>query len=372
MKNFRTIFIMIIQTLTLTAVTVLCVVPFSCRVSEEGIVFVGGDYTAPLLEEVTVLDERTVKINFSEKIKMKSFVVSEQLQDISDSFEHSQTVELSPALKAAAGAYGRVEAECSLSEDNCAISFTACDKYKVGKAYEIFGTVEDKAGNTLTFCVPFCGYNSHIPKLIMTELLVKHDKNSCKGEFVEILSLTEGNLAGIELVSGSDGEKKKFVMPAVEVAAGEIVLVHLRRIGEGCITEEENLNESSAPYSVDAVRDIWSDNEESVFSDTNDVIILRKGPEGELLDVFMYNDKKTEDWKKPKAFAELAFASGIYDSVAVDQVFPSKGVSANKSFQRINSEALRSAALSGELEEYPVKYDEENWLLNKASPGYLE
>ena len=91
MKNWRTVLILLVQTIMLSSITLFCVLPFSCRVSEEGIVFVGGDYTAPSLEDVIVLDERTVNINFSEKIKMKSFVVSEKIEEISDSFDHSQT-----------------------------------------------------------------------------------------------------------------------------------------------------------------------------------------------------------------------------------------------------------------------------------------
>ena len=371
MKNWKVVFILALQTLLLSALTILCVVPFSCRVSEEGIMMVGGDYVSPVLEEVTVLDEKNVSVNFSERIKMKSFVVSLQIKDISDSSEHSQTAELSPALKAAAGAYGKVEADYSLSEDGCMVTFSAADKYEVGKDYEIFGVVEDKGGNTLTFCVPFRGYNPCIPKLIMTELLVKHDKNTYKNEFVEILALSDGNLAGLELVSGADGEKKKFVMPPVEVVTGEVFLVHLRSLGEGCLTETDNLNEATATYSGVDIRDLWAENEGSALSDSNDVIILRQGPEGELMDAFMYNDKKSEDWKKPKTFAELALAAGIYDSVDVDQVFPSKGVTPAKSFQRTNAAELRSAALNGSLEEYPVKYDEENWVLLKATPGVL-
>ena len=368
MKKHMIIFL---QTFLLTAFTLFCVIPFSCRVSEEGIVFVGGDYLSPVLEEVLVIDERTVQISFSEKVKLRNYTVSQVIKEISDSSEHSDTAELSPALKAAAGAYGKVETECTISEDGCVITYSAADRYEVGKAYEIFGTVEDRAGNSLTYCVPFCGFNACIPKLIMTELLIKHDKNTSKNEFVEFLALSAGNLAGLELVSGSDGEKKKFLMPPVEVAAGEVFLVHLRSLGEGCISESDNLDQAGAPYSCPGIRDIWADNEGSALSDTSDVIILRKGEEGEIMDAFMYNDKKAEDWKKPKPYAEKVCEAGIYDSVAVDQVFPSKGATATKSFQRTNAAELREAALNGSLESYPVKYDEENWALLKATAGTL-
>ena len=71
MTKWKTVLILALQTIILCAITVLCVVPFSCKVTEEGIIFVGGDYVSPVLEDVNVIDERTVQINFSEMIKIE-------------------------------------------------------------------------------------------------------------------------------------------------------------------------------------------------------------------------------------------------------------------------------------------------------------
>ena len=49
-RTWNAFFVLLTQTLVLTAVTLMCVIPFSCRVSEEGIIFVGGDYVSPVLE----------------------------------------------------------------------------------------------------------------------------------------------------------------------------------------------------------------------------------------------------------------------------------------------------------------------------------
>ena len=99
MKKWGSLVILLVQTVFLVGITVFCVVPVSCKVSEEGILFVGGDYVSPVLEDVTVIDDKTVQISFSEKIRLVNFVVSEQIEDISDSSEHSETIELSPAHK---------------------------------------------------------------------------------------------------------------------------------------------------------------------------------------------------------------------------------------------------------------------------------
>lgn len=375
------ILLLILQTVLLTIITLLCVIPFSCRVSEEGIIFVGGDYISPVLEEVTVLDERTVIINFSEKIKLLNYTVSERLEDVSDSPEHSDTADLSPALMAASGGYGRVEADYSLSEDGCTITFCAAEQYEIGKAYEIFGTVEDRAGNSLTYCVPFCGFNSHIPKIIMTEVQVKYKKykeDAFRCEYVEFLALTDGNLSGLELVSGVDGDGKKFVFPPAAVKAGEVFIVHLRSAGSGCITETEDLNESTALYSGKNVRDIWVDNTKARLNDSADVIIIRNSIDGTILDALMYATEDTAEWGKGTAsLAEDVVAAGIYESEEISEVELNSGLgsSAIKSFCRTDAAALQKRCLeeTDDLEplEYPVKRTASTWAVMNVSAGTL-
>ena len=375
------ILLLILQTVLLTVITLLCVIPFSCRVSEEGITFVGGDYISPVLEEVTVLDERTVIMNFSEKIKLLNYTVSERLEDISDSAEHSDTADLSPALMAASGGYGRVEADYSLSEDGCTITFCAAEQYEIGKAYEIFGTVEDRAGNSLTYCVPFCGFNSHLPKIIMTEVQVKYKKykeDAFRCEYVEFLALTDGNLSGLELISGVDGDGKKFVFPSAAVKAGEIFLVHLRSAGSGCITETEDLNESTALYSGKNVRDIWADNTKARLNDSADVIIIRNSIDGTILDALMYATEETAEWGKGTAsLAEEVVAAGIYESEEISEVELNSGLgsSAIKSFCRTDAAALQKRCLeeADDLEplEYPVKRTASTWAVMNVSAGTL-
>lgn len=381
MKKWGSLVILLVQTVFLVGIIVFCVVPVSCKVSEEGILFVGGDYVSPVLEDVTVIDDKTVQISFSEKIRLVSFVVSERIEDISDSSEHSETIELSPALKAATGGYGKVETEYSLSEDGCIITCSAIESYEIGKAYELFGTVEDKAGNTLTFCVPFTGFNSRLPKLVMTEVQVKYKKykeDAFRCEFVEFLALTPGNLSGLELVSGVDGESKKYVFPPVDVEAGYVFVVHLRSMGSGCITEEEDLNESTAVYSAKNVRDIWADNSKARLSDNSDIIVIRNSVDGSLLDAFMYAVEGASEWEKNLAvMADAVAQSGIYEDISVSEVELNDGLGtvAAKSFCRSDAKELRERALAGEFledtAEYPVKRIADNWFVKNVSPGTL-
>lgn len=377
MKKWSIPFILFLQTMVLSSITILCVLPLSCKVSEEGIAFVGGDYASPILEEVNVLDERSVQICFSEMVKLKNFTVSEQIKDISSSEEHSDTEELSPALKAAAGGYGKVSAEYCVSEDGKMITYSAIEGFEVGKAYEIFSTVEDKAGNTLTFCVPFCGYNSHLPKLIMTEVQPKYKKmkeDSFRCEFVEFLALSDGNLSGLELVNAADGDGKKYVFPAYEVKAGDVFIVHLRSTGSGCITETDNLNASTALYSGKNIRDIWSENSKARLNDNTDILVIRNSVDGSILDAFMYAAEDAVEWGKGmSALADAVKNSGIYESIDVTDVEINSGLgsSAAKSFCRTDAGEIRAKVLAEEEIVYPVKRRAENWIIKTSTPGVL-
>ena len=98
----------LLEAVLIAALTLLGVVPFSCKVSAEGIEIIGGDYTAPVIEAVNVIDEETVIMEFSDSVKMSNVVVSPFIPGISDSSNHSQTEELSPSLAAASGLFSLI------------------------------------------------------------------------------------------------------------------------------------------------------------------------------------------------------------------------------------------------------------------------
>jgi len=370
-KKYGSELILLLQTLILSAVCLFFIAPVSCKITEEGIRITGGDYTAPAIEAVTVLDEKSVRMSFSERVKLNSVVISKMLKDVSDSMEHSSSLELSPAIAAANGQADRIEASVELSEDGQSITYLMENACEIGSQYEIFGVVEDRTGNTLTFCVPFVGFNSRIPDLLMTEIQIKYSKS--KGEFVELLALSNGNLGGLELTSGVDGNSKKYEFPAVEVTAGEIILVHLRSTGESCVNElGDNTSLASAPYSVDGIRDLWSENTVARFNDNADVILLRNGEKGPVLDAFMYASESMTEWKKgADAYARLAVEAGIYPSAEITEASVNQGSSYAKSFHRLNAAQFRSLVLNGDEYEYPVRVNADSWGVGPVTEGTL-
>lgn len=372
----KEIIILLSQTFVLCFCVFLCVIPVSCKLTEEGIRITAGDYVAPVIENLEVLDGRTLRMDFSERIKVNSVVVSKMIKNISDSMEHSDSQEASQALLAAGGRNGCIETETELSEDGLSVTFKLEKDCEIGENYELFGVAEDVTGNSLTFCIPFVGYNSRIPELIMTEVQIKFTGKSGKkevnrAEFVEFLVLKGGNLGGLELAGGMDGEAKKYCFPPVDVETGSVILVHVRTAGDGCVDERENLNAATAAFSADGVLDLWSENTEARFNDTADVILLRNNA-GDILDAFMYADEKTVEWKKGAlTFAGQAVAAGIYEGEEISEAAVNKSTTSLKSFTRQDAQALQSAVKAGESYSYPVKNNKSLWQVMSVSPGVL-
>jgi len=355
--------------------------PFSCTLNEEGIQIIGGDYSSPILEEFTVIDSKSLLLEFSEPVKVSGLVLTPWISGTSDSSRVSYDQMLAPSLAAASGEYGKIETTVEASEDGCSFKVIMSQESEVGQKYEVYGFVEDQIGNSLTFCLPFVGYNSYIPRLIMTEIQIKYGKGSSdgqtiyRGEYVEFLALESGNLAGLVLQGASDGSEKDYAFPPVEVQKGELILLHLRTVGDGCVNESgEDLNLATAPHSADAIRDLWSDNTKARFNDSSDVIILRDTVNDEIMDAIMYASADASEWKT--AVGEYAFEvgeSGIYDSSDISLAASSKGCTTLKALTRVDSlDILALINQEDEIEyDFPFHVDAESWAVAPVSPGRL-
>ena len=293
----------LVQSSAIAAVVLLAVSHVSCKMTETGISVSEGDYTTPVLESYSLTGEKTMRLVFSKKITLENLNLTPEVEIDSVSYD---------------------------SQENsiCFADVTFSSGLEIGREYSLFGDVIDESGNSLTFCIPFSGYNAEIPVLEITEIRQMY-KGESKGdgkfycEYVELCARTDGNLAGLELFSVSDGEEKKFVLPAVRVSEGDIVVVHLRSKGEGCISElDDDLNLSYALGSASGVRDLWDENEDARLNDTADVVVLRNSADGTLLDVVPYAKTGTENWKNE------TFSSVLGDAVSQKLWSPDSSIGA--------------------------------------------
>lgn len=370
------------EALLLTGITVFSVAPVSCKITEQGVKVISGDYVPPVLNSFEVKDENTLILEFSEKVFVKGYVISVQVDDLFDSMEHSATIDLSPAIERASGVYGLVPGNVSTDDSGCILTVTLENQMEVGQGYEFYSQVEDICGNTLTLAVPFTGFNSRIPQLVMTEIQTesvsqnKTEKNAgtYRNEFVEFLVLKSGNLAGLELCSGYDGDAKNYVFPPLEVTAGQVFLVHMRNRGNGCISEEEEeLDLAFSSYARNGIRDLWTSSESTAIGNKTDVIILRNKADNRLLDAAMFRASGVEAWTKTMIeYSQLVDESGIYESGDIENAFVSDGLTATKTLQRADAAELLQMVIDGEEIEYPVKSGPDTWVIAaEGSPGVL-
>lgn len=379
-KNILSFSWILLQAVLISAITVFSVLPFSCKVSTEGIELASGDYDSPTLKELKVIDEKTLEIEFSEWVRIRSVVVSPYIEGVSDSYERSISKDLARAIAGASGQNGAIRCSIETSDDGRKVTFLMEDSTVVGKKYEILGIVEDSHGNSLTFCVPFNGFNPCIPNVLITEIQPKYKGTEnkvpvYKCEYAELLVLEDGNLAGLEIFFASYESKCRFIFPAVDVKKGEVIIVHLRTAGDGCISETgDDFTESTRTFSNSNVRDIWSENKSKCLNSDNDILIVRNIVNQKIVDGVMFSNKKIDEWEGNElSFAQLLVDEGFYDSIDIDNSAESNvGTSLKKSIHRKNAKVLREKLLEGELniEEFKLQKSS-NWICTELSPGDL-
>jgi len=371
------------ESLLLVAITLAAVVPFSCKITEQGVKLLGGDYAPPVLNDFTVINEKCLQLDFSEKVTVSGCVVAKAVDEYFDSMEHSDNLDLSPAIERASGVYGAVSASVTEGERDGLIQVLLQEPMEIGQLYEFYSVVCDENGNSLTLVLPFTGFNSRIPKLLITEVQTEsvssqnktEKQTGCyRNEFVEFLVLEGGNLAGLELCSAYDGEAKKYLFPPIEVQTGELFILHMRKRGEGCISEEEDdFALAYSSYTNDQVRDLWTELESTSLGNKTDILILRNCADGKLLDALMYRASNIESWpNKMIEYSQLIDEAGIYASGDIENAFITDSMTSTKTMVRKDAALLLERVLAGEEFEYPLSSSAELWELPaEVSPGSL-
>ncbi|MBQ5999521.1 MAG: hypothetical protein IJL70_08645 [Treponema sp.] len=308
-----------IKAFVISGIVLFLVSPVSCRLSEKGItLYCVEDYECPKIKAFGVTGAETASITFSKEVNLHNCSVSPGVLVVSS------------------------ELSCALEDEKLWVYDISFDrKCTAGTDYKFIGIVKDSLGNSLTFSLPFKGFNENVPDLEITEI---HPKYSAakrktgtvyKTEYVEFLVKSDGNLAGVELRSANDGMDKVYKFPAVEVRRGEIVLVHLRTKSEVAVSELGNeLNLSTEYYSSDNARDLWAENDSARLGDDIDVICLVNSFTEEIIDGICYAKSDFTEWKDDfmaemaKKLKELDLwnAETVSESICIDGITSSKSI----------------------------------------------
>ncbi|MBO4320885.1 MAG: hypothetical protein J5857_10510 [Treponema sp.] len=285
-----------IPAIVLIFAVVMSMLPFGCKSSIEGVDFLEGDFSVPEITNVEVTDSYSVSLDFSKPVNVNLACVSEKGEGSDkNKVVRENTVSVLPKL----------------DDEGHKVTFVMEEKSEIGRKYILDAELEDESGNTLTVQVEFKGFNDRIPCLVMSELRMKK-KSSQKGpEFVEFYALSSGNTSGLALVSGANGIENCYEFPAIEVKAGEYIVVHLRNDCSGSVDETgTNLALATAPDCIRTARDLFAprgDKDKRFLGIGSDVIYLQNLNTGILYDAVVVIDKKKNTEKIPDSLAEAAF-----------------------------------------------------------------
>ncbi|MBQ8012936.1 MAG: hypothetical protein IJ257_00870 [Treponema sp.] len=283
--------------------------PLSCRLTEEGIEILPVDTTAPSVEDFSVSGAKSVTISCSEKIVLDCICLLEMEED-----DDELLFEL---LDSGDENLYAVADSISYSENRKSAEIEFSEETKVGKIYVFKGKIYDITGNSLDFVQKFYGYNEKPARLLFNEIRTTYNKSKQAAEYIEFYVLKSGNTFGLELVSGANGESKKYVFPAMEVSQGEFIVVHGRIFDESADIALDELSDdlslSSAYESSDTARDLWKAGNDKIASNS-DVLVLRDSLSLDIKDAVLLSAAGKTEWSKKtmSEFAQTAYDKGIW------------------------------------------------------------
>lgn len=344
---------------SVVAITILCISHSGCQITSEGIKVLDAA-ESPEITSVKTLDEKSLEVCFNKAVKAKTATVSKL-----DSRERASLDKTS---------HDAMEARALVSNDRKTVVYEFANETKVGERYQLFGEIADSRGNSLTFALPFDGYNSRMPILVIEELLGHSTKDKYKCEYIVITALTAGNLGGLELYSAQYSNiLSNYQIPSCEVKAGEKIMFHLRTF-EGQIFKNEtgeDLSEDKGEWSKQNVRDLFFENTKKSVGINYDIIFLRNKSNMKILDAVLYTtaDKKEKLLSFSKS-AELAISQGKWNSNSQEDFAPfilEKDFSyTSRCLRRKGIDDFLKLAKTGNLTQDEIRSSKENWFEDKT------
>lgn len=342
----------------------------SCQMTVEGVGVLDGDIAVPVLLDFQTLSENEIRLSFSEEVSLSDILI----------FQNFGTVIETNSIYVSGG---KQEEQTSFTTNNnydLKLTLKENGLLLAGESYVLSGTASDTNGNSLSFQIPFQGYNGRVPELVLSEIRTGYSKP--KVEFIELYALTEGNLAGVTLYTANDDKFGEFTFPQAEVKAGEYIVVHFRTLEdevEKCINEvTEELNVATATEACDTARDFWLPQTKARIGGKTDVVLLRERSGGRVLDAVIYAESSLELWKNDafKKAINVAVEHGAWHGGTLPQdVICGDGLTTvNRTVSRQNIDVINSTLEAG----LPLpKNDTSCWIVTTtsskvsgATPGY--
>ena len=254
----------------------LCICHSSCQLTSQGIQALGAE-ESPQIKGVSILSASSIEVDFSKPVKVQSASVSRLGSGERASIDMA--------------AQNPIAAKAAMSAGGTVAVYVFEKEAELGERYQLFSEIKDARGNSLTFAVPFDGYNERLPYCVLSEVQPKASSSKKEGDespYVIIRALEDGNLFGMDLVCSK--KQKTYQLPKVEVKAGDEIVLHLRNTKnlEACKSElGSDLSLAKTRRSSSARRDLFFDLGVPL-DDKNDALYLRERNSNKAIDALSY------------------------------------------------------------------------------------
>lgn len=171
--------------------------------------------------------------------------------------------------------------------------------------------------------------------LEINELRAEFSIPTKRAEYIEFKAKAAGNLNGFQLyIMYETNNPFVYTFPAVDVASGEYITLHLRTLESNCVDElGENLSLSGGIDSCATARDLWVSGSNKLLLQTG--IVYLQDANGRIIDAIIMNEAPSNTWNKNQAhFAEIMdtlYNCGMWKSSAGEKPTP---------FDAVNTSAI--------------------------------
>lgn len=193
--------------------------------------------------------------------------------------------------------------------------FELAEEVAIGSRYALFAALQGRNGHSAQVMRWAYGYNPRPVDMILNEVIMRGSGNN--PDCLEFLVRSGGNLGGTAWYLGTSAvHDAAYIFPAVEVAAGDYIILHVRP--EGLPEEQDELGAdlalSGGKQSHPQARDLWLPEAVGLPSN-NGVLTLYSSPDGELLDALLYSNRSSASDTAYRGFGTTKML-GWVDSLA--------------------------------------------------------
>lgn len=280
------------------AAALLCICHASCQLTSQGIQALDAE-ESPQIKGVSILNATSIEVDFSKAVRVQSASVTK--------LDAGQRASIDAA------AQNPIKANAVMSGDSLTAIYVFEETPILGQRYQLFSEIKDSRGNSLTFALPFDGFNERLPKCALIEVQPSSYKGKTgvnpESPYVTIKALQDGNLFGLDLYCAAN--KVEYPLPNVEVKAGDEITLHLKPTANeaDCVDELgidlalANTGRSSAKR-----RDLFFNVGTSSLHAKNDALLLRDRNSNKTVDALAYftiEDNATK-WNLSEAMERAA------------------------------------------------------------------